>query len=508
MAPANEERPSWQTHILTLVTGKDQTGRPLSLSSACPCTGELTYRPASEPPGAKDQLSTAECGAARAERLAPSAARAPLLPCLFAGSLASFLLSLGVAVGIAWGRALGPECLAAGHGGAPVGRDHPYPVDPCYNALSRFSDARPFRAITGKRAHELPELLGRIPEKTIWSYWYDPDRCPSRSRCSMPAHIQLCAETIERNRGSFQYRVVFMDEVDKYVSMMELPLHWHLLQPSQQKDALMNALLARYGGVALDISTVLFKPFDEDWDEMVRVGATFRGFAYRANGKAWHRPEVTATWYLMSRREGIFSSAVLSQATTMCTAYQSPKLALGDRALTPALSGLSDLARCSEDSSVHNREVCPDLAQPSAPRADRNDMTVLLADPRDGPAPGFAMADGGSMGKWRIDDHARIPGYCGECCSMQSCWEILKKRFDQEQIQFVKLFHTGGALWQLNRAELVDANQTFFYNWLVWAGMNIAQLRATSNPVIPGDDTATLENQTAWMDRKSQHVLA
>merc|ERR1719277_2818991 len=100
----------------------------------------------------------------------------------------------------------------------------------------------------------------------------------------------------------------------------------------------MNALLARYGGVAMDISTILLRPIDDYWDEMVSNQATFRGYTYRLNGKPWRHPEVTPVWFLMSRREGIFRTAAWTQVegmgdhnSTWHVGFHQPYFAFGDQ---------------------------------------------------------------------------------------------------------------------------------------------------------------------------------
>jgi len=264
-----------------------------------------------------------------------------------------------------------------------------------------------YGAITGQEAHQLPEMYGKVREKTIWSYWYDPEDCPSSKHCVLPTVIQLCAESIQRNRGSFEYRIVHRDEVDKYVNRMELPLRWEALQPAQQKDSLMNALLARYGGVAMDISTVLLRPLDRHWDEMVAFGAAFRGYVYRLNGRPWRHAEVAVVWFLMARREGLFATAVRSQVIGMgdrrdTSAYRHRYLALGDQTLLPILSMFNySLPKCYDDPTVdvdpssklhqfedQNPRWCPEHEQrpwyEGLTGPPRNDTKLFLEDPRDG----------------------------------------------------------------------------------------------------------------------------
>jgi len=207
----------------------------------------------------------------------------------------------------------------------------------------RAEHLHPYKDVTGSDGHEQPEMYGKVKEKTIWSYWYHKTSCASSKNCAYPAHIQLCIETVEINKGTFDYKVMHIDDVPKYVSMFELPFRWKQLDPAQQKDALMNALLARYGGVAMDISTVLLRPLDDHWNEMVDKEATAKMYMYRLNSVPWRHPEVTATWFIMSRREGIFSTAVRNQVegmgdrnTTWNIGYHQAYFALGTRRYFPS----------------------------------------------------------------------------------------------------------------------------------------------------------------------------
>eukprot|EP00419_Tripos_fusus_P001372 CAMPEP_0172671972 /NCGR_PEP_ID=MMETSP1074-20121228/11255_1 /TAXON_ID=2916 /ORGANISM="Ceratium fusus, Strain PA161109" /LENGTH=296 /DNA_ID=CAMNT_0013489093 /DNA_START=58 /DNA_END=944 /DNA_ORIENTATION=+ len=167
----------------------------------------------------------------------------------------------------------------------------------------------PYTEVTGAPALQLPRKYGIIPEKTIWLYWYHPQTCPNSMKCVLSPKRQLLLESIIHNKGNFHVELVHKNQVEEFVNDVELPFRWRELLPELQQAAVMNALLARYGGVALDLCTCLLRPLDDYWDEMVANGASFRGYLFRLNGKPWWRAEAVADWFLMGRREGIFSSA-------------------------------------------------------------------------------------------------------------------------------------------------------------------------------------------------------
>eukprot|EP00419_Tripos_fusus_P008738 CAMPEP_0172663954 /NCGR_PEP_ID=MMETSP1074-20121228/6273_1 /TAXON_ID=2916 /ORGANISM="Ceratium fusus, Strain PA161109" /LENGTH=500 /DNA_ID=CAMNT_0013480027 /DNA_START=90 /DNA_END=1592 /DNA_ORIENTATION=+ len=432
-----------------------------------------------------------------------------LLRAALAVSILSFAVSAAVAAGLYWGylvaasaanenRRWPAEALLEAEANSRDKQTRPEGGH-CFGDMLRDAAAmgreeNAFRFITGTSAHKLPPMYGRVREKTIWVFWYDLEHCPYSRRCHMPAYIQLCLETIRRNKGSFDLHVLHADTVDHFVSLTELPVHWSILSPRQKKDALMNALLARYGGVALDISTVLFRPLDQEWDEVVNSGATFRGYMYRLNGRPWMLPEVTGTWFLMSRREGIFSTAVRNQRVSMCLAHQRPNLALGDFTLTPVLSMFNyTLPKCYEDQAVKNRASCPEFAQPiwgpSATGPARNDRKLLLSDPRAGPQLPFARLDESGTALWQTDDTASLrnsqlvrgPSQVQQldlelCGSMKECWHDIFLHRLNTSAPFVKIFNHREHLPYLSLRDILSRRNSYLYNWLKLAGLPKSQL--------------------------------
>lgn len=421
----------------------------------------------------------------------------------FGCSLLSFIVSSAAAIGLGFGYYMAvasASSMQTAEARAMASELKSLDSSTCYsdmlNETASYGHADdPYQYITGTTAHKLPKMYGRVIEKTIWLFRHDREHCPSSARCKMPAYMQLCLDTIRRHKGSFDIRILHSDTVDQYVSMTELPLHWSALDPRQQRDGLMHALLARYGGVALDISTILFRPFDEFWDAMVSAGATFRGYMYRLNGQPWGLPESSATWFLMSRREGLFSTVVRDQRTGMCRAYRYGSLDLGDQTLTPVLGMFNySLPRCSEDPAVAYPAACPEHSQPDWSRGltgpARNDRRLLLQDPRDGPQLPFSRADELGLATWRASDAAKlnadverfsqapldmVNSDLAECDSMKSCWEVFLHRL-HSTTPFVRIFDTGGKLRQTSLKTLLSDNDSYFYRWLRLAGASDTEL--------------------------------
>jgi hypothetical protein len=471
---------------------------------------------------------------------------ASLLPKIFIASILSLLVSSGAAIGISvsfhmlGGSADHAHARALGHNAAPRRQyatssnnpradqvqkremellletqpSAPEGVGPgtCYEALleeakglapvnaskvEKWMHAGPYFAVTGGLgAHEFPKMMGKVREKTIWSFWYDAEHCRSAARCIMPAVAQLCSETVRKHQGGFDYKLLHFDEVLDYVSPMELPLHWKKLQPVQMKDAIMNALLARYGGIAMDVTTILFRTLDAYWLQMVESQATFRGYMYRASGRPWGLPQVIAPWFMMSRREGLLSTAARAQAVYLCDAHRAPSFTLGDHTLTPVLHMFNySLPRCDMDPLVTNKWACPELDQPrwydAMPGPARNDRLLMLRDPREGPQLDFALLDDFSMGTWHTwnstpfapEAWATLRGTQSlepptePCPSMSACWHSFMRRYRKfAPLGFIKLFRGGGRLRHVGLKEILKDEDTFFYQWLKLAGLNSSQL--------------------------------
>jgi len=150
------------------------------------------------------------------------------------------------------------------------------------------------------KPYEIPKYYGKIlDERNIWIYQGDEE--PS-------AFESLCTETINEHKGDFTVRTIKKGDVWDYVSPAEMPADWGSLSPKYQRDSTMNALLARYGGVALDTKTIMFRSFNTWWANMLEQDNTFKGYRYKM------RNEV-ATWFMMSRREGLMRTAATEQAS-------------------------------------------------------------------------------------------------------------------------------------------------------------------------------------------------
>jgi len=259
----------------------------------------------------------------------------------------------------------------------------------------------------------------------------------------------------------------------------------------------------------MDISTILLRPIDDYWDEMVAKGATFRGYVYRLNGKPWRHSEMTAVWFLMTRREGIFSTAARNQVIAMGDSTDPHVFsfwynAFGDQTLAPILQMYRyDLPKCVDDNTVINgnhedgRYMCPEHEQRpwwtgiSGP--PKNDTFIMVSDPREGPQLPFACLN---METWSVNSTAsasqegtyeslwvRTPGaplFKINCFNMKECWDKYfwaaynekPKPGQAHRLSFIKMFNLGGArLKAMTREQILAAKDSWFYHWLKIAGL-------------------------------------
>jgi hypothetical protein len=101
----------------------------------------------------------------------------------------------------------------------------------------------------------------------IWSYWEDaPGRGPRA------AYLDLCLETIERHRGGLALHVLDRDDAVQWLPDLDLE-RWHALPaPNYRSDYARSRLLARHGGIWIDVDTIALAPLPRLLDELDDTG--------------------------------------------------------------------------------------------------------------------------------------------------------------------------------------------------------------------------------------------
>jgi hypothetical protein len=104
--------------------------------------------------------------------------------------------------------------------------------------------------------------IGELPEKLIWMYWEgDPLEW-----------VSLMLDIARKNSG---YRVVMLtpDTVNDYISAEEIHPEWKRIRPIAHKaDYLRCVLLLKYGGVWMDVDTIIFSDLSELFELLKTYG--------------------------------------------------------------------------------------------------------------------------------------------------------------------------------------------------------------------------------------------
>lgn len=135
--------------------------------------------------------------------------------------------------------------------------------------------------------------------RIAWSYW-------DKGADQLSDFRRLCVETWSAKNPDWQVRVLDKYSVAQYLNRADLPRLWCEMYVPWQADAVRLALLAKYGGLWIDASTICLQPFDR-WmygviasDERPEdIGA----FYFSAWGVEMHKSkEYVENWVMAARR--------------------------------------------------------------------------------------------------------------------------------------------------------------------------------------------------------------
>ncbi len=135
-------------------------------------------------------------------------------------------------------------------------------------------------------APEPPDSLAPPDRNTVWLFW------ENRYSERMPAYLELCLETIRTNAGTARVLVVTPETIDRYIAPETMPPRFADLSPNHKSDYLRIRLLHDFGGMWIDIDTVVFQSLSEnilgrlDEAELISPGPRFSQqiFASRPRG--------------------------------------------------------------------------------------------------------------------------------------------------------------------------------------------------------------------------------
>mmetsp|Transcript_35793 Transcript_35793/g.69090 ORF Transcript_35793/g.69090 Transcript_35793/m.69090 type:complete len:442 (+) Transcript_35793:203-1528(+) len=158
-----------------------------------------------------------------------------------------------------------------------------------------------------KVSHNTPStpqrgLTGEVRERTIWGYW-------AQGYDAMPELFQLCVATWQRHNPHWDVRILSKSTLYEYLSEAELPNRFEQMFSHQTaSDCVRLALLARYGGIYMDVSIIMCTDLDAlCWDAIAsgqRAAAVVFHPTYgtpKFNGE-----DFTESWFLATRPGNAF----------------------------------------------------------------------------------------------------------------------------------------------------------------------------------------------------------
>eukprot|EP00933_Yihiella_yeosuensis_P008636 TRINITY_DN114208_c0_g1_i1.p1 TRINITY_DN114208_c0_g1~~TRINITY_DN114208_c0_g1_i1.p1 ORF type:complete len:403 (-),score=57.66 TRINITY_DN114208_c0_g1_i1:8-1177(-) len=141
--------------------------------------------------------------------------------------------------------------------------------------------------------------------RIAWSFW-------DKGADKLPDFRRLCVETWAAQNPNWEIRILDQSNVYEYLSAQELPRLWKEMYVPWQADAVRLALLARYGGLWIDASTICLQPFDR-WiydaiaSDAPEHSAGIGAFYFSAWGCEMHKSkEFVENWVMASRRQHPF----------------------------------------------------------------------------------------------------------------------------------------------------------------------------------------------------------
>lgn len=147
-----------------------------------------------------------------------------------------------------------------------------------------------------------PELVGK---PIIWQYWnsgFDSDKLPEVVRICMASVDHFCAE---------EYQIIRLSDSNlrEYIDFPEYILtksqEHSSFSPAHFSDLIRTALLATYGGVWLDATTLLSQKLPEDWK-------TTPFFAFRRHPEAKNKKDWRFSFYAYWGWQAEFKVKVLN----------------------------------------------------------------------------------------------------------------------------------------------------------------------------------------------------
>ena len=104
------------------------------------------------------------------------------------------------------------------------------------------------------------------PAAAVWAYWEDGPR----GRRSV--YLDLCLETIERHVAPLELRLLSHGDAKTWLPDLDVERWEQLPAPNYRSDYVRSRVLQRYGGIWIDIDTVVLSPLSELLDHLDSSG--------------------------------------------------------------------------------------------------------------------------------------------------------------------------------------------------------------------------------------------
>lgn len=134
-----------------------------------------------------------------------------------------------------------------------------------------------------------------IPQ-IIWTYWHDE---------SQPNLITLCQNNWQRFAPDHEIRVIHKNSILEWVSAQAMPAFFDHLPVYRQADWLRLHLLAIYGGIWIDASTVLTRNLQWVHDVLQQDHSEYVGFYVQLYSNNVRQP-IIENWFMASAIESRF----------------------------------------------------------------------------------------------------------------------------------------------------------------------------------------------------------
>jgi len=139
--------------------------------------------------------------------------------------------------------------------------------------------------------------------KILWGYWHS-------GRDTLPAMCQLALKSWKVHHPNWDIILLCDDNLHLYIPTEDLPNNYHsgISIPQHRSDTVRLSVLIRYGGVYMDISTVVLKSFDEIWERYISSSG---------DGKEGNQQQqqhvllLTAPMHVKQTKISIFNNALL-----------------------------------------------------------------------------------------------------------------------------------------------------------------------------------------------------